>query len=83
MARLLTSAGLFWAGPSDPVHFQLNPLKSKQSAFSEWAEGPGSLIPPVLTNLPVVGLGFSVAKDPWKVVKQGANKFLDILFGVL
>lgn len=83
MARLLTAAGLFWGGSSDPVHFQLNAPKSKQSAYIEWAEGPGSLIPPVLTKLPVVGLGFSVAKDPWKVVKQGVNKMLDVVFGFL
>jgi hypothetical protein len=47
---LLTSVGLYWAGPADPVHFQLTPLKSqakkKKGTVSKildvasWAPGP-------------------------------------------
>lgn len=83
MADLLTYAGLYWAGPADPVHFQLSPLKSKQGAFLAWEEGPASKIPSVLTKVPVVGLGFSVVKAPVQVIKTGVEKLLSAIFGGL
>lgn len=81
LVRLLTSAGLSWYGPGDPVHFSVGGRKSQTTAISSYREGVGSKIPAFLTQLPIVGLGFSIAKDPIGAAKFNAKKLLTAVTG--
>jgi len=85
LVSLLTSAGLSWAGPSDPVHFTLSgaPARSyaKKGAGQSWAEGPGSSIPSALTYLPFIGTAFSTIKNPVKEAKYQGSRLLDVILG--
>ena len=64
LVSLLTQVGLFWAGPSDPVHFQTKPLyveatpkKQKKGLVTKildvtsWAPGPVGIASDVLKFL--------------------------------
>lgn len=82
LASLLTSAGLFWAGAADPVHFQLKGLKSKISPHSAYYSEVGSAIPEWLTQLPLVGKVFSVARDPQGAAKFEAGKLVDAVLAL-
>jgi len=86
LVSLLTSVGLSWAGPSDPVHFSLSgaPARSyaKKGANQAWSEGPGASIPSVLTYLPFVGTAFSTIKNPAKEAKYQGSKLLDVILGL-
>jgi hypothetical protein len=82
LASLLTSAGLSWAGPADPVHFQLGAFKSKQSAHSAYYSDVGSSIPAWTTQLPLVGKAFSIARDPQGAAKFEGGKFIDIILAL-
>jgi len=58
LAALLASVGLNWAGPSDPVHFTLAPLKSQAKkkknpiksvlGVASWVPGPVGVVSDVL-----------------------------------
>lgn len=70
LVDILTSVGLSWAGPSDAVHFSMSGLKSKPTAKSSYYESVGSRIPSFLTQVPIIGKGLSVVRDP-----SGSSKF--------
>lgn len=90
LVSLLTSAGLSWGGPSDPVHFSLSGLKSqatKKFSFTEskasWERDVGSSIPAELTYLPGVGGLFSIMKSPIGYAKQQVNRLIDVALAFL
>lgn len=87
LVALLTSAGLYWAGEGDPVHFGLLPSRGettgKKGAFASWKEGPGSSVPAVVTALPGVGPAFSFFADPSAYLKEQADTILSVIFGPL
>lgn len=81
LVRLLTSAGLSWYGPGDPVHFSIGGRKSQATAISSYREEVGSRIPEVLGRLPIVGLGFEIARDPVSALKTKAKLLLTAITG--
>lgn len=87
LVGLLTSAGLSWFGPSDPVHFELGgaPRRSQGQIepFESWREGPGSSIPSWAGSLPIVGGVFRTLADPEKEAESGVQKLLDVVLGFL
>jgi len=87
LVRLLTSAGLSWYGPGDPVHFSIktSPGASQglKSAGQSWREGPGAAVPSALGYLPIIGTAFRLAKDPVKEAKAQVSKLLDVILAAL
>lgn len=87
LVTLLTRAGLSWAGPGDPVHFQLGgrPTASyaQKSAYEAWREGPGSSIPDILGYLPLIGSLARTAADPQKELGFRGSQLLDVILGFL
>lgn len=61
LVALLASVGLYWAGPSDPVHFTMVPLKTqakpkkgllkKAIGAASWVPGPVGVVGSVLDFL--------------------------------
>ena len=86
LVSLLTSAGLSWAGPADPVHFSLKASQSaatKKSAKQAYREEVGYLIPPELTQLPMVGEVFGVLRDPGGVEKKKLSTLADVFLSLI
>lgn len=84
LVALLTSVGLSWAGPSDPVHFSLiSRPASNRGAFQAYREDVGSKVPAFLSYLPFVGGIFEAARDPQAYRKKQTNKLLDVLLAAL
>jgi hypothetical protein len=84
LVALLTSAGLSWAGPSDPVHFSLlSRPKGSQAAFRSYREEVGHKIPSALSYLPFIGGVFEAARDPEAYRKKQVNTLLDVIIGFL
>jgi len=88
LVRLLTNAGLSWAGPADEVHFTLPTRLSanagqKSGAFKSWAAGPGANVPAVLGYLPAIGGALRLARDPLDELKKRAEKLLDVVLSAL
>lgn len=84
LVRLLTSAGLSWAGQADPVHFSMVARPSaNRGAYSAYAEDVGSKIPSSLTSLPVVGGFFSMLSNPEKKVQGDLDLLLTAILGPL
>lgn len=85
LVALLTSAGLYWAGPSDPVHFSLAARKSQargiKAAFESWKEGPGASIPPAVTMIPGIGGAFGFFSDPLAYLKDKGETLLSVILG--
>lgn len=87
LVSLLTSAGLSWGGPEDPVHFSLSARKSQKATIStiqkSWEAGPGASLPSFLSFLPIVGTAFQVAKSPIGAAKAKASTLVDVILGFL
>lgn len=87
LVSLLTSVGLSWYGPGDPVHFSIKgaPGASQRDSdpYRSWAEGPGASIPSWAASLPIVGTAFGIARDPEKAAEKGASRLLDVILGFL
>jgi hypothetical protein len=88
LVSLLTSAGLKWYGPGDPVHFSIgsSPVTSqarKTGAYRSWREGPGAAIPSVAGSLPIVGGVFRILKDPQKEAKSRLSQLVDVALGFI
>lgn len=85
LVALLTSAGLSWAGPGDPVHFSMIARPSaKERPLRAYAEDVGSVIPAELTNLPLgIGSFFQILRDPEKSIDLSFDKLLNVIFGPL
>lgn len=87
LVALLTSAGLFWAGEADPVHFSLvsrrGEATAKKGAQQSWTSEVSSSIPAVLDYIPGVGTLTSIVRDPWSYAKSGAEKILTAILGPL
>jgi len=86
LVSLLTSAGLSWAGPDDPVHFSLKGLQSqatKKSATQAYREEVGYLVPAELTQLPFVGEIFGIMRDPGGVEKKKLSTLADVLLSLI
>jgi hypothetical protein len=87
LVDLLTSVGLKWYGPSDPVHFSIGsaPVTSQaqKGAFQSWREGPGAAVPAAVTAIPYIGDVFRTLKDPQKEAKSRLSQLLDVAFGFL
>jgi len=83
LVSLLTSAGLSWAGPDDPVHFSLKaPQIAKGGAFQSYEEEVGSIIPKVLTTLPFgIGRVFGTLKNPKSQLLTDAELLLQVILG--
>lgn len=88
LVSLLTSVGLTWAGPDDPIHFVMkSPLRAaqgqKRSAGRAYAEDVGYAIPSALSYLPIIGEVFATARDPVQSAKTKVNTLLDVVLGFL
>lgn len=85
LVSLLTSVGLRWAGPSDPVHFSMiGPQIANQRPLRAYAEEVGSNIPSFLTSLPFgIGTLFGALRDPEEKTKSGLELLLTAVLGPL
>lgn len=80
LVSLLTSAGLSWAGPSDPVHFTLvgSPaLKSKKTFVQQAVEGAERTAEILWTPMPLKLVEF--ARDPIGTIKANVSTAFDVL----
>lgn len=88
LVALLTSVGLTWAGPSDPVHFTMVARpKAAQSeigqAYSSYREEVGSKVPTALTWIPGLGSILGAVADPEKFGDDALNLLLTVITGPL
>jgi hypothetical protein len=84
LVALLSSVGLFWAGPSDPVHFTMIARpKSNGEAFSSYSQEVGSALPSFLEYIPEIGRFFSGIRDPERAAESGLNDLLTAILGPL
>lgn len=84
LVALLTSAGLSWAGPADPVHFSMIGRPSANGdAFQSYAENVGSKIPSFFSQLPEVGRFFGALIDPEKEGESAFSDLLSVIMGPL
>ena len=92
LVSLLTEVGLFWAGPSDPVHFSLVShqaqatrekvsLSQATAAGQSYEEAVGSTIPGFLDFLPGIGEVTSVLRNPIAAAKEGLDNLLAVILG--
>lgn len=84
LVALLTSVGLSWAGPADPVHFSMiarpRPAQSDSGQiYKSYREEVGSKIPAPLTMVPGLGPIFQVMSDP----EAFGDRALDLLLSVI
>lgn len=88
LVRLLTSVGLGWAGPTDPVHFYIGARKSQATAKSSigqsWEQGPGKGIPGWASYIPG-GLGTiaQVMTNPIQAKKSALSRLLDVALSAI
>lgn len=84
LVALLSSVGLSWAGPADPVHFSLvGPQIAAGDEFQSYEAEVGGVVPNFLTQLPEVGRFFSMVQNPAKEAESGLSDLLNAILGPL
>jgi len=88
LVSLLTSVGLFWGGPSDPVHFSMIGRRRAaqpqiKQAYKSYREEVGSKIPSALSFIPGIGSIFSALSDPEAFGELAFSTLLDVITGPL
>ncbi len=70
LVALLSSVGLFWAGPDDPVHFSLKPRYEAPAADSgQSVKKSDNFLLELLTYQPWLALFIGKPKDPKNIIK--------------